>query len=329
MSTTADGRADPFTPDPAAAARVARVAAAHGDAITARLGTLAGARDGDAADDDGIVLREEATAIVEEFDLGGIDDLMLLALPRAAQLARPAISGYVVGAVGREKPSGHLLLGGNVEFPGTSLGLTLHGEGSVALRAFGRGTALSTLAITRARPCAHCRQVLTEFAWAGDLALIDPLGHRVRLADLYPWPFSPEALGMDGVRAAAGGSEPAAPPLAVVPDGAVPPALAGLLAEAGARAHAPYSGARAAAVLELADGRLVAGASLESVAYNPSIGPIQAAIPEVIARGHEPSAIRAAWLAVPASAPVDHAAVARQLLGAVAPHATLHVIHWT
>lgn len=314
----------PFLPDPAVAARRAAAESRVGAAVTARIAELVATREGPDAGDAGVLLASESADLVATFGLTGVEDLMCLALPHAGSLARPAISRFVVGAVGLEAGSGNLLLGGNVEFPGTSLGLTLHGEGAVTLRAFGRGTAIETLAVIRARPCAHCRQVLTELAWGEDLVLVDPAGHRVTLADLYPWPFSPAALGTTG---AVPGAVPW-PDLALPPD-AAPAAVAERLVEAGSRAHAPYTRAPAAAVLALPDGRLVAGSALESVAYNPSIGPVQAAVPELLARGWELADVRAAWVAVPARAPVDHAAVGIALLRAAAPAAPVHVVHWS
>jgi cytidine deaminase len=314
----------PFLPDPAVADRRARAEARVGGPLVARIGALAAERNGPDAGDAGVLLAAEAADLVAAFDLAGPDDLMCLALPHAASLARPAISGFVVGAVGLEAGTGNLLLGGNVEFPGASLGLTLHGEGAVTLRAFGRGTAVEALAVIRARPCAHCRQVLTELAWADDLVLIDPAGHRVTLDDLYPWPFSPGALGTTG---AVPGAVPW-PDLALASDAAPQPVVERLV-RAGSRAHAPYTRSPAAAVLALPDGGFVVGSALESVAYNPSIGPVQAAVPELLARGWELADVRAAWVAVPAEAPVDHAAVARHLLRAIAPSAPVTVVHWS
>ena len=81
----------------------------------------------------------------------------------------------------------------------------MHGEGSVTLLARARGELVATLALAQARPCAHCRQVLAEMdgahgsaAGRTDLRLIDPTGHVLRLADVYPWPFAPGDLGMAG-----------------------------------------------------------------------------------------------------------------------------------
>jgi cytidine deaminase len=313
----------PFPGDPAAAARTRHLADTIGARVTKQIAGLADARrPSPDAGDQGIVLREEVDGLVAEFDLDGPEQAMLLALPSAAALARPPISGYVVGVVGLASGTGDLVLGGNLEFPGTSLATTIHAEGVVGLRAFARGASLEAIALTQARPCAHCRQVLAEFAWADGLRIIDLARRELRMADLYPWPFAPGDL-----------EQPAAVPGAVewpglaVPADDVPGPVAARLDEAGARAHVPYSGTPAAVVLELAGDRLVAGAPLESVAYNPGLGPLQAALAELPARGVSWDGIRAAWLAT-ADGPVDHATATRTLLAAIAPNASLHVVRW-
>jgi len=261
---------------------------------------------------------------VRELALRDARDAALLALPAAAALARPPISSYRVGAVGVTE-AGDLVLGGNLEFPGASIHHTVHAEGFVTLRARAHGTRLAALAISEARPCAHCRQVLAEMAWADELRLIDPLGHDLALADLYPWPFTPVDLGQAGAGAphAAAGDGPGP----VVTPG-VPDDVTSALADGRRRAHAPYSGEPAAVVLRLADGRLLVGAVLESVAFNPTIGPLADGLVEAVATGGDAGSITDAWLAVARDARVDHVGPTRDLLAAVAPRALLHVTYW-
>ena len=205
---------------------------------------------------------------------------MLLALDAAKAIARPPISGFFVGAVGLEAETGDLILGGNVEFPGTHLGFTIHGEGFVFTRAFSRGTTIRTIAIGEAHPCAHCRQYISEFAASRELTLIDPLGHRLTMAELYPWPFDPDYLGERG---AVAGALDASLDLAA---NDWPRPVADRLLDAGRRAHAPYSKCPGAVVLALSDGRMVAGSSVESVAFDPTMGPLQAAMINLIAHGY-------------------------------------------
>jgi cytidine deaminase len=196
--------------------------------------------------------------------------------------------------------------------------------------ALGRGERLSTLALREARPCAHCRQVLAEIDGAlggdeaGGLRLVDPTGRALHLADLYPLPFAPEALGTTGC---VPGTEPW--PALAVHDYAVPPdAIVGLV-EAGRRAHAPYSRAPAAVALRRQDGGLATGTVLESVAFNPTIGPVQDALVGLVAAGHSPEEVVAAWLAMPREADVSHEAAARDAVAAIAPGAPVHVTYWS
>lgn len=265
-----------------------------------------------------------AAELVARHGLPSVEAVALAALPVAAELSRPSISGFRVPAVGIEAGSGDLVLGGNLEFPGTELSTTVHAEGFVALRARRRGRSLATLVVQEARPCAHCRQTLSESALAGELVLVDTAGNRRSLDDLYPWPFRPEALGIDA-------DNPAAirwPSLALdVAD--APPDIAGVLLEVGRRAHVPYSEAPSAAALRLADGRVVGAGAVESVAFNPSISAAQAAMVEVAAVRAAPAGIAEAWLARRPRAAVDPESGFRALLGAVAPGARAHVVDWT
>jgi len=237
-------------------------------------------------------------------------------------MAVAPISGYRVAAVGIET-DGALVLGANLEFPGTDLGTTIHAEGFVPLRVRRRGRTLATLAVGSARPCAHCRQTLAESAGADALWLIDVEGNRRSLEDLYPWSFRPAALGVAGDdRAAVHWRD-----LEIDAESA-PPDVAGALLEAGQRAHAPYSEAPSAVALRLADGRVLAAGCVESVAFNPTITAAQAAMVELAAARATGSDITGAWLAKTARGTVDPEPAFRALLGAVAPAAGLRVVEW-
>jgi cytidine deaminase len=248
---------------------------------------------------------------------------MLVLLDEAKRHAHPPISNFFVGAVGLASPSGDLILGGNVEFPGTHLAYTLHGEGFVATRAFNRGSELAVIAIGEAHPCAHCRQYLSEFAASHALELIDPLGHTLTLAQLYPWPFDPAYLGEPGALPA----QLPQPELELAAADVGRDVAAALLA-AGRRAHAPYSKCPGAVVLELSGGRLVAGAGVESVAFNPTVGPLQAALVDLLAAGRPYGDILSATLGTVRGGAVDYSASTRELLGQIAPDARLAIVEW-
>ena len=301
---------NPFQADPAVARRLA-------DHPADRIGALA--RAVPPLIHDGILTAADAAGLVKRFDLAGTSDLMLLLLTHARTYARPPISRFQVGAIGLEDPTGDLIFGHNVEFPGTHLGTTLHGEGFVATRAFGRGTRITVLALGEAHPCAHCRQFLSEFAGSAALVLIDPLGHRLTLSQLYPWPFDPAYLGETG--AVAGKVQwPNLTPEHADMDSA--------LLDAGRRAHAPYSQCPAAVQLTMTDGFTALGAVIESVAFNPTMGPLQAALVDFLAHGYDYQDIRSASLAQVNGGNVNYAPSTAELLKQIAPHVTLTVQRW-
>lgn len=314
---------NPFQADAAIAARFARHSAEIGDRLAAEITRLVAAKARRLEDNLGAVLLASEVAILRKsFGLGSVEELMLLALAPARGIARPPISNFFVGAVGLERETGNLVLGGNVEFPGTHLGFTIHGEGFVFTRAASRGTTIETIAIFEAHPCAHCRQYISEFAASRELTLIDPLGHRLTMEQLYPWPFDPDYLGERGF---VPGSEQ---PALQLGENALPAIIADRLLEAGRRSHAPYSRCPGAVVLALADGQTVSGFAIESVAFNPTMGPLQAAMINLIAHGYEASDIAEAALGTRLGGNVDYSLSVTELLGRIAPSAPLNIVGW-
>ncbi|HYK96660.1 MAG TPA: hypothetical protein VE011_12485 [Candidatus Dormibacteraeota bacterium] len=83
-----------------------------------------------------------------------------------------------------------------------------------------------------------------------------------------------------------------------------------------------------AVVLTLAPSGWVGGGCVESVAYNPSIGALQAALVELAAARLDPSSIVDAWLAKLDAGAVDPEPGFRALLYAVAPAANARVVRW-
>ncbi len=298
---------NPFRADPTV---VKRLSGQQGDSV--RAAAMASMAPGH------IIPGARVAQIVQDFGLTGPDDLMLHLIPAAQTLAQPPISGFFVGAIGQET-SGDLILGCNLEFPGTHLGLTVHGEGFVMTRAFQLGRTITALALGEAHPCAHCRQYIAEFATSRDMILIDPLGHRLRMADLYPWPFDAEYLGQTGCF----------PGSINFPHLRRMNAAPALLFDAGQRAYAPYSGCPGAVMLEMHDGTQFTGTSIESVAFNPTIQPMQSALIAAIAAGYAAKDISKAWLGTVKGGNADYMRTTQELLDAIAPTATLTLCHWT
>jgi cytidine deaminase len=319
---TTGGAASPFAADVAFGRRMDHLGASIGPSVEADLHYILGKGPADPIDAFTIQART-AAVLIGRYGLDSVNELALLALPVAAGLSRPPISGYRVAAVGIEAETGDLVLGGNLEFPGTELSTTVHAEGFVALRVRRRGRHLGFLAVREAHPCAHCRQTLAEAAGSGTLQIIDLQGHVLTLDDLYPWPFRPAALGVDA-------DSPTTVPwpnLAYVPPDP-PSSLSAALLELGGRAHAPYSGAPSAVVLGLPDALAIGAGCVESVAFNPSISALQAALVELAAARVDPSTITEGWLAKVDGGAVDPEPGFRALLGAVAPEASANVVRW-
>lgn len=315
---------NPFAADSAVPTRLAAVGSEARAGIAARVKAAISTRQRQPAGNNGSVLAAGiATELVSEFGLASVRDLMCLLLDVAKDLASPSISDFHVGAVGLEAETGNLILGGNVEFPGTHLGFTLHGEGFVFTRTMSRGTNISVVAIGEAHPCAHCRQCLAEYAASEKLELIDPLGHTLTLAQLYPWPFDPNYLGERG---AVPGRE--LWPELKFDEAAVPPVAETLLA-IGRRSHSPYSKCPGAVLLHLKDGNTVSGLAIESVAFNPTIHPIQAAIVDLLAHGYAYADISGTTLGTVRGGDVDYSVSTRELLARVAPEAPLQILGWT
>lgn len=316
--------ANPFVADVAVPERLGKVSEAQRSALAeAAKAAIAGAKGQPDANMGGVIPASVVSDLVSQFELSSVRDLMCLLLDVAAtEMAKPLISDFHVGAVGLEAETGNLILGGNVEFPTTHLGYTLHGEGFVFTRAMSRGSNISVIAIGEAHPCAHCRQCLAEYAASDRLELIDPLGHRLTLAQLYPWPFDPAYLGERG----------AVPGRELWTDlrfeeDSVSPAAKTLLA-AGRRSHSPYSKCPGAVTLHLRNGAAVTGMAIESVAFNPTIHPVQAALVDLLAHGFGYEDILGASLGTVRGGAVDYTVSTRELLSRIAPDAPVMVMGW-
>ena len=250
-----------------------------------------------------------------------LESLMIALLPQAQAMARPVTSLFRVGAVGRERETGALILGANVEFHGAPPSDTIHAEQFLFSRAHHRGTSLDLVAVS-ARPCGHCRQFMAEFAGRDRLVFLDPSGDRLTLAEMLPWSFTPADLGEAGVTPTPGR------PRLLADDVTGAAGLRAALEAAGGLAYAPYSRAPSAVVLQLDDGTIVGGAAIENAAYNPGLPPLQAALINLIAEGRDYAAIRRAVIGSAPDGAADHAASTRRLLGIIAPQAGIDALVW-
>lgn len=313
---------NPFKADPAIRTRVEWLEQERGAAVREAVHAALAEAPADPGNLGGVVEARAVGQITHDYQLS-VDELMLLSLGVAQRLANPSISGFTVGAAGLETETGNLVLGGNLEFERANIANTVHGEGFVFARAFSRGTSIGTIAIGEAHPCAFCRQFLSEFAASQSLVLIDPLGHRLTMGELYPWPFDPDYLGESGIVA----GEVRHPGLRLGPHG-LPGDVADAITAAGRRSYVPYGKAPAAVALRLRNGTLLCGAAIESVSFNPTMHPLPAACIDLVAHGGSTADIASAVLAVVPGAPVDYVHSTRDLLSALAPAAGLTVVAW-
>ena len=81
-------------------------------------------------------------------------------------------------------------------------------------------------------------------------------------------------------------------------------------------------------VLTLADGNRVSGIAMESVAFNPTIQPIQAAIVNLLAHGYGYADIREAVLGTVVGGAVDYSRSTAELLSSLSPDIRLTVLGW-
>ncbi|XP_057968819.1 cytidine deaminase 1-like [Malania oleifera] len=240
----------------------------------------------------------------------GLSVLQLLpSLVKSAQpLARPSISNFPVGAVGLCS-DGRIFLGVNLEFPGLPLHHSVHAEQFLVTNiAFHRHSSLRFVAVSSA-PCGHCRQFLQEIRGSpnirifitssqnegsnpGDDAdddaqfkpLLHFLPHRFGPDDLLdkdvPLLLEPHNNGLVLVRKKEDSSCNGFAEFCEFEDNLVAAAL-----EAANESHAPYSGCPSGAAFVDSVGKVYRGSYMESAAYNPSLGPIQAALVAYVASG--------------------------------------------
>ncbi len=230
------------------------------------------------------------------------DALALALLPQAQHKAWVPVSGFRVGALAMGN-SGHWYLGANLEVEGLPLNSALHAEQAAIGHAALWGETGIRRVVVSASPCGHCRQFMQELNQECLTLVLEDA--RLSLAELLPHAFGPADLGQSyGMLNGPAGT------LSV--DSRDPLVLAAL-AEANA-SYAPYSHNRAGVALLLNDGRVCRGRYLENAAFNPSLGPMQLALSQLMLQGATPANISRA-LMVEADAGICQHDAAAQLLG--------------
>ena len=229
--------------------------------------------------------------------------LLSALLPLAKTFARPVISKFYVGAIA-EGESGDIYLGANLEFPFSTLNQTVHAEQAALTLLLSHEEKVKSLAITAA-PCGHCRQFMAEL-WHTDFFIYAD-GEKTSLADLLPQKFGPKDLGQKG-----GLGYPQKNLLDLDRIKTKNPLERAAL-QAAASAYAPYSKSYAGVAIKTSSGKIFKGSYLENAAFNPSLGPLQAALISLNMAFYEASDIKEAVLAADKDHLVSHLQASRAL----------------
>jgi cytidine deaminase len=262
-----------------------------------------------------LIEAEELSALAEETGLSE-HEAILACLRWARRWARPVVSRFEVGAAARGG-SGRLYLGANIEFDGLPLSQTVHAEQAAIAQAWAHGESELRELATSAAPCGLCRQFMLELPDPKPTLLLAEHG-TTSLAELLPVSFGPEQLDHEPQLLVAG---PHAIAL-VDADAALDPLVTAAL-DGAIRSSAPYTGSLAAVALATGDERRAVGSLAESVAFNPTLAPMQAAMIVLHHGGGRLEDIREAVLVELEGSPVSQLAGAREVLASVSPEATL------
>jgi len=219
-----------------------------------------------------------------------------------------------VGAVVRGT-SGELYLGGNIEFPGASLGQTVHAEQAALANAFMHDEpGIEAIAVS-APPCGHCRQFLYEFAAGRDIQISLPGQEPIGLSELLPRPFGPSDLNVTGgplarTRLASQDVE----------------GVAQAARYAAADAYAPYSHSPSGVAIRTRRGSVYRGSYIENAAFNPSLPPLQVALVAMTLASEDFGDIAEVVLAEAANNSISQLSATKSVLAVVAPRAEFRLL---
>ena len=255
----------------------------------------------------GVITAQQVNALAAKIPTS-VDNLLLLLVPFAQCYAIPPVSDYPVGVIAQGK-TGNAYFGANMEYKGTALSFTVHGEQSATTNAWLNGEqGLTNIAISAA-PCGYCRQFLYEITTAATLEVLLVGQPPEMLTDLIPQAFGPNDLG---VTAALMSPENHGLKLDPPP---TDPVVQAALAAANA-SYAPYTNGYAGVAISTASGATYTGRYAENAAFNPSMSPLESALTMWSFGGNTNDAIKKAVL-VEAPSLADQADVTAEVLATV------------
>ncbi|VVA94784.1 unnamed protein product [Arabis nemorensis] len=293
-----------------------------------------------------VIHPEEAESAAKRLGVSVINLLPLLVTP-AKSLARPPISKFPVAAIGLGS-SGRIFVGVNIEFPGLPLHHTIHAEQFLITNLnLNSEPNLRYISVSSA-PCGHCRQFLQEIRNAPEISILitDPNAFRdnaakegdengfVRIETILPHRFGPHDLLEKHI------------PLLLEPhdnnltlsdpdltnghiNSDVSSNLKRTALSAANRSYSPYSQCPSGVAMVDCEGKVYRGWYMESAAYNPSLGPVQAALVDFVANGGGGGFERivGAVLVEKKDVVVRQEHTARMLLQVIAPNCDFKVFH--
>jgi len=239
---------------------------------------------------------------------------MLERLAEAETYARPGLTGFRVGAVIRGT-SGALYLGANIEFPGESLGQTVHAEQAALSNAFMHDeTGIEAIAVS-APPCGHCRQFLYEFAEGTDIDVLLPGQDATGLSVLLPQPFGPRDL-----KVSEGPLSRAKIAIQTIEG------VAQAARYAASNAYAPYSHSPSGVAVRSRRGNVYRGSYIENAAFNPSLPPLQVALVAMALANEDFADIAEVALAEAANNSISQLSATKSVLAVIAPRAEFRLL---
>jgi len=255
----------------------------------------------------GVITAQQVTGLAAAIPTS-VDNTLLLLVPFAQCYAIPPVSDYPVGVIAQGN-SGAAYFGANMEYKGTALSFTVHGEQSATTNAWLNGEqGLVSIAISAA-PCGYCRQFLYEITTAATLNVLLVGQPPELLTDLIPQAFGPNDLGVTAAL-----MSPANNGLTLSPP-PTDPVVQAALAAANA-SYAPYSKGYAGVAIATATGATYTGRYAENAAFNPSMSPLESALTMWSFGGNPNDAIKKAVL-VQAPSLADQADVTAEVLATV------------
>ncbi|XP_045792266.1 cytidine deaminase 1-like [Trifolium pratense] len=287
-----------------------------------------------------IIEASEAKSISQSTGLT-LTQLLPNIVKSAQPLARVPISKFHVAAVG-VGISGRIFIGVNVEFPNLPFHHTIHAEQFLLTNlSQNKETQLQYLAVSAA-PCGHCRQFLQEIRGASDIPLLitnSDSSDFTSLSQFLSHPFGPHDLLPKHVPLFL---EPRHNDLSLLDlEASIDDSIAEsngytnqlkvAALEAANESHAPYSESPSGVALLDSSGNVYKGSYMESAAYNPSLGPVQAAIVAFIAGSGagdgaaEYGELVEAVLVEKEDAVVKQESTARLFLSSISPHCRFNV----